>query len=158
MNAYRAALRSVFDSPQSLRQFAAYVIIGALAVGVDLGALALLLRAHAAIWIAVSLAFLASVVVHFTLNKYYNFRNFDRPVAAQARTYLIIATVVWLFTLAWVEFFVRWFGLPVLLAKITVMPVNVVIGYLATRFLTFGPGIGSAVRAWLSGRPPRDGL
>ena len=145
-------IRSIFDSPRSVQQFITYIVIGALAVGVDFGTLAFLLRTHIAVALAVSIAFFASVVVHFTLNKYYNFRNFDRPVHQQARTYLLVATIVWLFTLGWVEFFVRYFGTPVLVAKVLNMPVTVVIGYLATRFLTFGPGIGSSVRMWLAGR------
>lgn len=145
-------------SRQNLRQFVVYVVIGAIGVGVDLGCFVALLRIHTALAIAVSLAFLASVVVHFTLNKYLNFRNFDRPLLHQARTYLLVATFVWLFTLGWVEFFVRFFGIGALLAKISVMPLNVIIGYVATRYLTFGPGIGASMRAWFAAYSQRNNL
>lgn len=145
-------LRTTLGSPHHARQFALYVTIGGLGVAVDLLSLAALLRVHVLLVPAVTLAFAASVAVHFTLNKYYNFRNHDRPIARQAGTYLVVASSVWLLTVLWIEFFVRYFGVSVMVAKVSVLPLNVVIGYFGTRFLAFGPGIGRSVRAWLARR------
>ena len=153
----RRRLHLVVDSPATLRLFLTYLLIGAFAVGIDFVILALLLRNGVIVPLAVSIAFFCSVLVHFILNKYYNFRNFDRTLWEQAKTYIVLSVTVWLLTVGWVEFFTREFGIPVLIAKALSTPLTVVIGYLSTRYLAFGPGIVRfAQLQWASRRGNRS--
>ena len=137
----RRWLVPIISSPATLRQFVVYVLIGVAVTGLDFGLLALLLYAGLYRPLSVSIAFLTACTAQFFLNKYCNFRNFDRTTSAQAGTYVALTVTFWLATVLWIEIMVRAFELPPLLAKLSFIPVNVVGGFLSVRYLAFGKGI-----------------
>jgi putative flippase GtrA len=141
----RTWLAPVFSSPASLRQFLAYALIGFAITVLDFSILAAML--HLGIYrpLSVSVAFLTAGTVQFLLNKYWNFRNFNRSISAQAGTYVALSAAFWIATVLWIELAVRVFGMSALLAKALFIPVNVVVGFLAVRHLAFGKGIRKTI-------------
>jgi putative flippase GtrA len=132
-------------------QLIRYVSIGAIVFVVDVGLFRLLVGTGVFLAIAATISFGIAICVHFTFNKYVNFRAHDRPVGEQAGTYALVAFVCWLVTLAVIESGVRLFGLTPLAAKLVAVAVNLPVGFLGHRYLTFGPGIAHAIRrifAW----------
>jgi putative flippase GtrA len=82
------------------------------------------------------------------LNRYANFRRFERGIHDQARTFLAIIFFQWLVTLAVVSLLVH-YGSPVLPARLVAVALNLPVGFLANRYLTFGVGIIPRMRgAW----------
>jgi putative flippase GtrA len=138
-------------------QLARYLSIGAFVFCVDFGLFALLLRAHWPLMLAATASYGVGVATHFTLNKYVNFRAHDRPVHHQASTYGAIVFTCWLITLLVVNVAVG-FGIPALGAKLIAVAINVPIGFLGHRHLTFGRGILHLLRlgAWRSGQDDKD--
>lgn len=122
-------------------QLLRYLAIGGIVFVIDVGSFRLLIVAGVFLAIATTLSFTLAVCVHFTLNKYLNFRVHDRSVQAQASTYVVVAAVAWLVTLAIVEIGVRLGGLPPLASKLVAVAVNIPVGFFGHRYLTFGPGI-----------------
>lgn len=119
-------------------------------MSVDFLSLAIALRIGVPVPYAVPLALGLALALHFFLNRNYNFRNFDRPLIRQARTYVMLALVMSAFTVVWVELLGLWFGTPVLIAKILSMPITAVLGYITMRDLTFGGGILSGIKSKVS--------
>ncbi len=126
--------------------FVRYLVVGAIVFVVDVGLFQALNAAHAALWVATSVAYTVGVVVHFILNKYVNFRAFDRTIFAQARTYLALQVPMLLLTTAVVETCSLAFHLTPLVSKAISIAVNLPIGFLSHRYLTFSKGITAAVR------------
>lgn len=129
-------------------QFVTYASIGGFVQVVDIGLFRTFLYARAVPEVAASIAGAIAMVVHFCLNKYVNFRNHDRPVYRQAGTYLAVGVVWWIVTLAIIATMTRAFGVPPLYAKLVAVVVNFPVGYVAHRYLTFGPGITATFRRW----------
>jgi putative flippase GtrA len=130
---------------RNLRFFTAYVAIGGAVFCVDVGLFALLVREGRPPLLANVLAFGIASAFHFTLNRNWNFRNFDRPVAAQARTYG--AVVVLAFSVSNAMLIVgHALGLSPLAAKLSGNVLNLPLGFLAHRYLTFDRGIFAAGR------------
>ncbi len=127
-------------------QLAAYLIIGGLVFCIDIGTFQLIYMKSGNAALAATIAFALAVSVHFSLNRSFNFRNFDRAMHRQARTYAVIAGLSWLVTLAIVELGIH-AGLSALVAKIVAVIVNIPAGFLAHRYLTFGNGIAATIRA-----------
>ncbi len=127
-------------------QLARYLAIGGFVFVVDVGLFWLLVNAHVFLAAAVTIAYCVAVCVHFTLNKYANFRAHDRPWYHQASTYAVVAFVCWVVTLIVVEFCFRIVGLSPLVSKVTAVAVNMPVGFVGHRFLTFGPGVVRAIR------------
>ena len=130
--------------------FARYLAIGAFVFCVDAGSFQVFVRAGLLLPIATSTSFLLATVTHFTLNRFLNFRNFERTVAQQARTYVIVAAVALLIQNAAVLIGVYTFHLVPLFAKIIGIAINVPIGFLGHRYLTFGDGIIGTLRRYRS--------
>lgn len=126
-------------------QLARYLSIGSFVFCVDFGLFALLLRAHWPLMLVTTTSFGVGVATHFTLNKYVNFRAHERPVHHQASTYGVVVFACWLITLGVVKVAVS-FGMPPLVGKLIAVAVNVPIGFLGHRYLTFGRGIVHAFR------------
>lgn len=140
-----AALR-VKAAARLRRQLLLYAAIGSLAVTVDV----VLFRCCAAAgWmpeLAAVASGLVSMAVHFTLNKYVNFRSHTRPLRAQLGTYCAVTGVWWIVTLGVVAGFTRGAALPPVAAKLIAVAVNFPLGFVLQRQLTFGAGIAAAVR------------
>ncbi|MBD3881915.1 GtrA family protein [Phormidium tenue FACHB-886] len=128
-----------------------YLGIGGLVFFVDVGTFQWLILHQAYVFLAASISYSLAVVCHFTLNKFLNFRNFERSTARQFRTYLVVVAFCWLVTLVVVESGVR-LGLAPLTAKLIAVGLNIPLGFLGHRYLTFGSGIRKAWHRWRRSR------
>ena len=132
--------------------FGRYLLIGGFVFCLDIGSFQALIKAGTFRPLATTLSYLLAIATHFTLNRFLNFRRFERSVVQQGGTYLVIAGFSLLLSIAIVEAGVRLLGLPSLAAKIIAVAVNVPVGFLGHRYLTFGAGIGVVVRRlWTRG-------
>lgn len=126
--------------------FARYLLVGAIVFVIDIGLFELFLMMRFALWIGTSVAFGVSLVAHFFLNKYVSFRASDRTIFAQAATYLTLQIPMLILTAAVVEFFTVDLHAPPLVAKFISIAINLPLGYLSHRYLTFSAGIAAMVR------------
>ena len=131
-----------------LPYFVRYLCIGGLVAIVDIGTLQSFISLHLYRPLAVTIAYALAVVSHFTINKYFNFRNFDRSIARQLRTYLVVVIFCWVVTVVAIEIGVRGLGLSTLQAKLIAVVLNIPTGYLGNYYLTFGSGIRATLRRW----------
>ncbi len=123
-----------------------YFAFSACAFCVDVGGFALLL--NAGLWrpVAVAIAFTAGATTNFALNRQLNFRSFGRTAPEQARTYVAVGVVLVLTTMGIVELGVRGWHLAPVVAKILAVGVNLPLGFILHRYLTFGRGITASFR------------
>jgi putative flippase GtrA len=133
-------------------QLARYVSIGLLVTALDVGSFALFLRARWPLMLAVTASYGLGVAIHFSLNKYANFRAHDRPVRRQAINYAVVAVTCWVTTAAIVKLAVG-FGIAPLPAKLIAIACNVPFGFLGHRNLSFGRGITATLRSLFSRTP-----
>jgi putative flippase GtrA len=138
------------------QQFATYVAIGGLTQVVDIGLFLMLTRLHALVELAASLSIAAATVVHFSLNKYLNFRNHQRPLTHQIGTYLALGTLSLAFQVSLISLLTRLLFVDPLLAKIIALVINFPLGFLGHRYLTFGAGIRGAYVLWRAKRGGGD--
>jgi putative flippase GtrA len=134
-------LQRLIHSPSAAAQFVRYLIIGSTVFLIDVGSFQLLFRDHVLLIVAVIISYVLGISTHFALNKYWNFRVFERPMARQARTYLVVALSQLPITIAIVEAGVHYAKLPPIEAKILAILINVPLSFAAHKYLTFGPGI-----------------
>jgi putative flippase GtrA len=127
-------------------QFARYLAIGGFVFILDVGSFKLLYARGVVLSAATALSYLLAVTTHFTLNRLYNFRNFDRSLYRQARTYAVVAAFCGVIQLGLVEGLFRLLHMDATAAKAIGVIVNIPIGFLGHRYLTFGHGIGGAIR------------
>src|SRR5579884_3296340 len=133
-------------SAETRRTFALYVLIGALGVSFYVVALWALLHVGTPYFAAFTGAFILGVSAQFMMNRYFNFRAFQRTVHHQAGTYAVVTVLSYLTMMGVVSFAMRVFHFKPVLAYLLSVPINLPVGYLANRYLTFGDGILSAVR------------
>jgi putative flippase GtrA len=133
-------LRTIAADPVVRRQFARYLIIGATVFCVVVSTFALCISHRMLLPLASTTAYFTGTTTHFLLNRYANFRRFDRAIHDQARTFAIIIGVQWLLTLAIISTLVG-FGVIPIAARVAAIALNLPLGFLANRYLTFGIGI-----------------
>lgn len=95
---------------------------------------------------AFTASYVLAVAAQFLMNRYWNFRAFDRAIHHQAATYLVVTALNYAIMIAVEEIGVQILHVGPVLAYIISIPVNLPVGYLANRFLTFGPGILAVFR------------
>jgi putative flippase GtrA len=122
------------------RQFATYLVIGGTVFCIDVSTFAFCVAHHMFLPLASTTAFFTGTTTHFLLNRYANFRRFDRAIHDQARTFAFIIFVQWLITLALISALVA-HGVYPTVARIVAIAVNLPLGFIANRYLTFGVGI-----------------
>jgi putative flippase GtrA len=137
-------------SPKWQFQLVRYLTIGGIASLMDLALLWAFLRAGIHLATAVTLAYAIPAVLHFSLNKFANFRIHTRETHRQALTYVAVTILCWLATIAIVEMGVVIFRLPPLVSKLFAIVINAPLGFLGHRYLTFGHGFGAAFRSFLN--------
>ncbi len=96
--------------------------------------------------LALGISYTVAVSAQFVLNKYCNFRAFDRTVVQQARTYVVITAIVYAVSIPIIEITVRFLHLGAMVGLLFTVPICLPIGYLGNRYLTFGPGILGRIR------------
>lgn len=142
VNRFSTALRRAFGGGF----FSRYLAVGAIVFVIDVGLFQTFVALRVTLWIGTSIAYAVGVVVHFLLNKYVNFRAFDRTILAQARTYVILQIPTLVVTALVVEVCTYGLHLMPLVAKAISIAINLPIGFLSHRYLTFSAGIGSMAR------------
>jgi putative flippase GtrA len=121
--------------------FIIYLIIGTVTFFVDMGSFLTFIYLFKVYRpISSSIAFLLGLVCHFTLNKYLNFKSFERLIHHQIRTYILVVFINLLVTVIVIEIICILFRLPPFFAKCVAVAVNMPIGFLGHRYLTFGGG------------------
>jgi len=138
------------------RQFLTYVAIGGLTQVVDIGLFVMLMRLHALVELAASVSIAVATVVHFSLNKYCNFRNHHRPLTQQIGTYLALGALSMALQVCLISLLTRLLFVSPLLAKIIALVLNFPLGFLGHRYLTFGAGIRGAYVLWRAKRAGGD--
>ena len=151
MTRFHDFAQKFYADPSWPFQLARYGSIGGFVTCIDVGSFVLFLRAGWPLLAVITASLGLSLVAHFFLNKYVNFRAHDRPAHHQAVTYAIVAGTTWLTTTAIVKGAVA-FGAPPLLGKFLAIAFNVPIGFFGHRHLTFGRGIGATLKDALRGR------
>lgn len=142
-----ALLRQIASMPRAERDKVwRYCLIGAVVFVADVGTFQLLIQLGVLLPVATVAAYALAIVVHFVLNKYINFRSFSRTLVAQARTYLLIQVSLLIVTLLIVVTGVDLLHTQPLVAKAAAIAVNLPLGFLAHRFLTFEAGIMAMYR------------
>lgn len=130
---------------RDLRHVAIYAAIGSFVFVLDAGTFVLLMRAHMTLARAVTLAYVLGVCAHFTLNRTLNFRNFERSLHGQMGTYLVVVGCCYCISMGVIEAGFRLFHLAPFVAKTISVAVNIPIGYVGHRYLTFRGGIRAAL-------------
>lgn len=128
------------------RELLSYAAIGALSVTLDVLIFRQLIGAALTPELAAIGGGAVSMVVHFTLNKYFTFRKHDRPAHEQLGTYCAVVGVWWVVTLTVVALLTRGLGVPPIAAKLVAVAINFPLGFAGQRYLTFGAGIAAALR------------
>jgi putative flippase GtrA len=124
----------------TLRLFVTYVAIGGTTFVFYISLFTLLERAGVLLPVAATVAYFCGTALHFSLNRWANFRRFDRAVHDQARTFGAVIFLQWLVTLTVVTLLTAHGVVPTLAAVVAVV-VNLPGGFIANRYLTFGIGI-----------------
>ncbi len=138
--------------PKTARSLALYLGIGTFVFVIDVGSFQLLLMAGMGSTLAVTLSFALAIVLHFNLNRFLNFKSFERSILHQLKTYLIVIFVCWMITILVIQTGVSWFGLSPVMAKVLAVAINVPIGFLGHRYLSFGQGLRARFRTWYESR------
>jgi putative flippase GtrA len=142
-----AALLQRLRHDQGARlQFLRYVAIGGFVFVLDVGSFKLMYARGVVLAVATTMSYLLAVATHFTLNRLYNFRNFNRTLWRQARTYAVVAALCWVVQLGVVESLFRILHIDATVAKAVGVIVNIPLGFIGHRYLTFGHGIGATIR------------
>jgi len=128
-------------SRAAVAQFARYLIIGSTVFCIDVGSFQILIRLRVLLVAAVTISYVVGITTHFALNRYWNFRVFERSIGRQARTYIVIALAQLPIAIAIVEAGVHLAKLSPLEAKVLAVALNVPLSFLAHKYLTFGAGI-----------------
>ena len=133
-------LKAFLQDPVVRRQFATYLVIGGTVFCIDVSTFAFCVAHRVILPAASTIAYFTGTTTHFLLNRYANFRRFDRAIHDQARTFAFIIFVQWLITLALISVLVA-HGVYPTVARIIAIAVNLPLGFIANRYLTFGVGI-----------------
>jgi putative flippase GtrA len=126
-------------SRETLRTFLMYVFIGIFGVLLYMALLWCFLRAGVPPIPAFTLSYVIAVSVTFVLNRYLNFKSFERAIHKQAGVYVVITVLNYVIMIAVEAIGIGPLRLSPMLAYMLSIPVNLPVAYLAHRFLTFGP-------------------
>ncbi len=141
-------LRRIYLEGHWRYQLLRYVCIGGAVFTIDVGLFQWFTISKLQTMVAATLAYSVAVAAHFTLNKFANFRAHDRAIHEQATTYFVVVIFGWLLTLAVISVGVGWLRWAPLPAKLLAVGVNLPVGFLGNRYLTFGPGILARARSF----------
>jgi putative flippase GtrA len=139
-------------TPETTRTFIGYAVIGVIGVALYVALLWGFGLLHVAPFYAFTFSYVLAVSAQFFMNKYWNFRAFDRATHQQAGTYAVVIAFNYAILIAIEEFGIGVLHLSPIAAYVLSIPIVLPFGYLAQRFLTFGPGILAVLKR--SKRPP----
>jgi putative flippase GtrA len=121
-----------------MKLFFGYLIIGGLATLVDIGFLKILTD-FVGIWYiySVIIAYVIGAVVHYTLNKYVNFKNKSKRIIIQFSLFLIISLIGLLINISLIYMLVEFIDIWYIYAKIIATAIAFVSNYFLNRNITF---------------------
>ena len=128
--------------------FSRYIGIGGLVFILYIGVFQLLIIGHIYRPLATTIAYVLAVTCQFILNKFLNFKNFERSTARQLKTYIVVVTFCWFVTVLVIEACVRWLRVPPVGGQLIAIAVNIPLGFVGNVYLTFGGGIRATLRRW----------
>ena len=132
------------------RKFALYLFIGGITFCVDMGSFLVLIYLFELLRpLSSSIAFLLGLACHFSLNKYFNFKSFERVIYQQLRTYIFVVGINLLITVIVIEISCELLNIPPFYAKCAAVAVNIPIGFLGHKYLTFGEGTRKFVKKYM---------
>jgi putative flippase GtrA len=137
---------SFFAASETRRTLAGYVCVGVAGVALYMLLLAAFVRIGLRSFEAFTLSYVLAVSAQFLMNKYWNFKAFDRAIHQQAATYVVVTALNYAIMIGVEEASIHTLHVTPLWAYVISIPVNLPVGYLANRFLTFGPGIFAAFK------------
>jgi putative flippase GtrA len=135
----------LYTDPSWQYQLLRYLCIGGISAGCDIAVFVLLLAGRLPILVVATLSYGCGLAVHFTLNKYVNFRAHNRPIHHQASIYAMVAFICWLTTLVVIKSAVV-MGIPPLIGKLAAIVIGAPIGFFGHRRFTFGRGQAGVIR------------
>ena len=134
-------------TPKIALQLAKYYSVSVLALATDLALFQVGTTAHVAAPTAGAVSYAVAALLHFTANRQWNFRNFDRSPLRQARTYAVIFVSAWAITVGIIaECTIVWHMQP-LVAKLIAVAVTLPLGFLGHKHFTYGAGFTPLWRA-----------
>lgn len=121
-----------------------YLLIGGFVFLIDFSLYGACLSHHWTPFHAVSASQAVAMLIHYNLNKHFNFRSYEHPTHEQFVMYLLVAffcigvsnAVVW----GWIFCFGS-STTSLMLAKCAAVGVNIPIGFIGHKKLTFGKGL-----------------
>jgi len=129
------------------RKFALYLFIGGITFCVDMGTFLVLIYLFNLLRpLSSSIAFLLGLACHFSLNKYFNFKSFERVIYQQLRTYIFVVGINLLVTVIVIEILCGLLNILPFYAKCGAVAVNIPIGFLGHKYLTFSEGTRKFVK------------
>jgi len=134
-------LISLLATEETRRTFIGYVCVGVTGVALYMVLLQIFVHMQVRPFEAFTLSYVLAGSSQFFMNKYWNFRTFDRTVHQQFSTYAIIVLVNYAIMIAVEEAGIHVLHLSPFWSYVLSIPVTLPIGYFANRFVTFGPGI-----------------
>ena len=129
------------------RKFVLYLFIGGITFCVDMGSFLVFIYLFKLLRpLSSSIAFLLGLACHFSLNKYFNFKSFERVIYQQLRTYIFVVGINLLVTVIVIEILCELLNILPFYAKCAAVAVNIPIGFLGHKYLTFGEGTRKFVK------------
>jgi putative flippase GtrA len=116
-------------------------MIGGFATCLDIATFAALTDRHVIVEVAVTIGAIVSTAVSFCFNKYLNFRNHDRSVPRQFRTYVAVCVASYAISVAIVSFLTHTIHLSPFVSKVISVALVFPFNFLCHNFLTFAGGI-----------------
>ena len=115
-----------------------FIIVGTLCAGVHLSSFQLLWKiAHVHYQVAVSIAYVLSVLVHFFANRQVVFKNHTTELAVQLPRYIFMLAINYLVTLLVVSVAVEILSLQPIVGIVLAIGCTVNVSYLLSRFWVF---------------------
>jgi putative flippase GtrA len=136
----------IVRTDETRRTFAGYVCVGIAGVAFYMLLLWIFVRGGMPAFWAFTGSYVLAVATQFLMNRYWNFRAFDRAIHHQAGTYVIVTAINYVIMIAVEEAAIHGLRVTPMWAYVISIPVCLPVGYLANRFLTFGPGIIAALK------------
>jgi len=121
-----------FITLQTLR----FLTVGGLVFGLDITAV-WVLQWIAPPLLAVSLAYITAVILHFWLNRQWVFKDRDGNLAEQTLRYVFMSAIGWMTTLILVELNLRTFTKSVVIAKLLAIPFVTILSFSLLKWFVF---------------------
>ncbi len=97
----------------------------------------MLIALRAPLILSITIAYLLASLVQFFCNKHFTFHDRANELGTQIVRYALLSAIMWLLTVIGVEYAISAFHFEPLEAKLCMIPVTALLGYLATRTIVF---------------------